>query len=91
MLANTAVASYLYVNRIAPLFWALYSDLQGTRRKLIALHMLQFFSASAVQCLSVGTLSDIYSATEKENAIGVFYLGFFIRPVIGLPIGRFLT
>ncbi|CAI2192276.1 15359_t:CDS:2, partial [Funneliformis geosporum] len=44
-----------------------------------------------IQCLSIGTLSDIYSATERGNAIGIFYLGFFIGPVIGPPIGGFLT
>ncbi|CAB4470550.1 MFS general substrate transporter [Rhizophagus irregularis] len=114
-LVNTAVASYLYVNGIAPLFWASYSDLQGTRRKvflfnafliiltsigcafanniywLIVFRMLQSFSVSAVQCLSVGTLTDIYNTTERGNAIGVFYLGFFIGLVIGPPIGGFLT
>ncbi|CAI2173152.1 15200_t:CDS:2, partial [Funneliformis geosporum] len=114
-LVNTAVASYLYVNGIAPLFWASYSDLQGTRRKvllfdafliilmsigcalskniywLMIFRTLQSFSASAIQCLSIGTLSDIYNATERGNAIGIFYLGFFIGPVIGPPIGGFLT
>lgn len=58
---------------------------------LIVFRMLQSFSVSAVQCLSVGTLTDIYNTTERGNAIGVFYLGFFIGLVIGPPIGGFLT
>ncbi len=58
---------------------------------LMVFRTLQSFSASAIQCLSVGILSDIYSVTERGNAIGVFYLGFFIGPVIGPPIGGFLT
>ncbi|RGB36796.1 major facilitator superfamily domain-containing protein [Rhizophagus diaphanus] len=94
-LVNTAVASYLYVNGIAPLFWATYSDLQGTRRKVFLFDAFLIILTSnrvlAVQCLSVGTLSDIYNATERGNAIGVFYLGFFIGLVIGPPIGGFLT
>ncbi|GBB87386.1 hypothetical protein RclHR1_13850004 [Rhizophagus clarus] len=112
---NAVVAIFVYLMGISPLFWASYSDLRETRRKvylsasimfiiaaflctmavsiwwLMILRAIQAIGSSAVLCIGVGTLSDIYVPTELGTAYGLFYLGFFIGPLIGPLIGGYLT
>ncbi|CAI2166067.1 11288_t:CDS:2 [Funneliformis geosporum] len=55
-LVNTSVAIYNYMRGFAPLFWASYSDIRGTRRNVYLLSMM----IVAVSSLVTGFSSSIY-------------------------------
>ncbi|GBB89131.1 hypothetical protein RclHR1_15810002 [Rhizophagus clarus] len=58
---------------------------------LIVMRSIQACGSSSTQCLGAGVISDIYVPTERGQAYGILYLGFYIGDLGGPIIGGYLT
>lgn len=63
-------------------------------RNVVQLIIFRIFSggcAASVQAVGAGTVTDMYSITERGTAMGVFYLGVLAGPLLAPIVGGAIT
>ena len=72
--------------------WVVFNVLCATSQHIIELIIMRIMAAGAgasVQAVGAGTLADIYIPQERGKAMGWFYIGPLMGPLIVLPVHGF--
>ncbi|KAJ1648972.1 hypothetical protein IWQ61_009797, partial [Dispira simplex] len=58
---------------------------------LLAMRLIQSLGSSSVMAVGAGSICDIYEAKQRGRALGLFYLGALLGPVIGPIAGGYIS
>ncbi|CCG81587.1 putative MFS multidrug resistance transporter [Taphrina deformans PYCC 5710] len=81
---------YLVTFALYVLFTVL-TGFSGSVAGLLCFRALAALSAGSAQALGAGTIADIYVVRERGHAIGWFYLGPLVAPLVAPVLGGLLT
>src|SRR5450432_3338605 len=69
------------------ILWTILSALSTSISMLIVMRMLGGGAAASVQAVGAGTIADIWESRERGRAMGIFYLGPLMGPLLAPIIG----
>ena len=73
------------------LLWNVLSAISTSIGMFIVMRVLGGGAAASVQAVGAGTIADVWEVRERGNAMGVFYLGPLMGPLLAPIIGGALS
>ncbi len=73
------------------ILWAVLSAVSTSIGMLIVMRILSGGAAASVQAVGAGTIADIWESKERGRAMGIFYLGPLMGPLLAPIIGGYLA
>lgn len=73
------------------LLWNILSALSTSIAMLVIMRMLGGGAAASVQAVGAGTMADIWEPKERGKAMGIFYLGPLMGPLVAPIVGGALA
>jgi multidrug resistance protein len=73
------------------ILWAILSAVSTSIGMLVVMRILSGGAAASVQAVGAGTIADIWESRERGRAMGIFYLGPLMGPLLAPIIGGALS